>query len=157
MENFLSWISKPVEDDEVEIWFNRHNMTIEKRQLYADFCNSLVDLIQKTYLGGDDTLNTKTDIQLTDEDKRNHFSWCWEKTIDNFLKENIRYKTKGEHKEYFEEFFTEVYYNQKEKIVKNSLVKFFDSLFDESNYFTQSDLDMIKEIYKLMEKNKVQN
>lgn len=155
MENFLSWISKPLNDDDVEIWFNINNMTIEKRQLYADFCISLVDLIQTTYLGNSEDEKKETDINLSESDKINHFTWCWEKTINNFAKENIKFKLNGNHKEYFQEFFGDVYYNQKEKKIKNNLYNFFESLFDETKYFTQSDLDMIKEIYKLMEKNKV--
>ena len=30
MENFFNWMSKPIPDDEVTIWFNIHNMTYEK-------------------------------------------------------------------------------------------------------------------------------
>ena len=98
MENFLSWISKPLNDDDVEIWFNVNNMTIEKRQLYADFCISLVDLIQTTYLGNSEDEKKETDINLSNDDKMNHFSWCWEKTIENFSKENIKFKINGKHK-----------------------------------------------------------
>lgn len=155
MEKFLSWISKPLKDEEVEIWFNVNYMTIEKRQLYSDFCMSLVDLIQSTYLGNSQDDKKETDINLTETDKFNHFTWCWEKTINNFVKENIKFRLYGNHKDYFQEFFEDVYYNQTEKKIKNNLYVFFESVFDETKNFTQSDLDMIKEIYKLMEKNRL--
>ena len=29
---------------------------------------------------------------MTEEDKLKHYKWCWEKTIENFKKENINFK-----------------------------------------------------------------
>lgn len=152
MENFFAYITSPVPDDEAEVWFSVHNMTIEKRQLYADFCVSLLSLIQETYLGNEFD-NTTNRIILTQEEKDSHFDWCWKKTIDNFAKENITFKLLGDHRDYFKEFMDDVFYNQEnEKIIEN-LSDFIKSLFDEETSFTKSDLNMITEIYKLFEKS----
>jgi hypothetical protein len=96
--------------------------------------------------------NKETQITLTDIDDKNHFEWCWDKVIDNFAKENIFFTKKGEHYDYFDSFFDETFYNQKDVKVKNSIGDFFEDLFDYNKSFTKSDLDMITNIYKLLDK-----
>lgn len=150
MENFFNWITKPVPKDEVILWFNIHNMNYEKIELIGDIAKSLTKIIMDTYLG-ENTSETK--IRLSEEDKRLHFNWCWNKTIENFKKENIIIKPQGEHKEYFESFFMDTYYNQTIESVKLSIGQFLDEIFDTEIDFTKSDLDLLTELYKLIEKN----
>lgn len=151
VENFFALLTVPVPEDEVEIWFNVNNMTIEKRQLYADLCLSLVYLINETYLG--EELDKTNPLVLSQNEKNDHFEWCWKKTIDNFSKEGLKFKYEGEHKEYFKEFFDEVFYNQKDDNIINNIPKFLESLFNEETIYTQTDLNMITEIYKLFDKS----
>lgn len=152
MENFFNWISKPMDSEDVEIWFNMNNMIPEKGELFFDFCVSLFTLMKETYLG-DDSLNNETRVTLSEEDKKKHFEWCWNKTIDNFKKENIRFNTKGEHFDYFNSFFMEVYYTQKNISVRDSIDSFLKDLFNRKIPFTKSDLDLYTELYKLLDKN----
>ncbi len=119
--------------------------------LYYDFSFSLYYLILDTYLG--DEKNNETKITLSDEDKIKHFEWCWDKTIENFKKEEITFNRKGDHYDYFLSFFTEIFYNQKESKIKDSIGVFFNDLFDRKKPFTKSDLDMISSIYKSLDKN----
>ena len=153
MENFYSWMMKPVNHDDVEVWFNVNNMIYEKRQLFSDFTFSLYYLISSTYLGDDLDNTSETKIVLSQEDKLKHFDWCWKKTLDNFSKESIRFNVKGEHREYYEKFFMDLFYNAENKTISENIVKFFQELFDEEKMFTKSDLDMLTEIYKLLNKN----
>jgi hypothetical protein len=51
MENFFNWMTKPIPQDEVIIWFNIHNMTYEKIELYGDIAKSLTKIVMDTYLG----------------------------------------------------------------------------------------------------------
>ena len=153
MENFYSWMMKPVNHDDVEVWFNVNNMIYEKRQLFSDFTFSLYYLISSTYLGDDLDNTSETKLVLSQEDKLKHFDWCWKRTLDNFSKESIRFNVKGEHREYYEKFFTDLFYNAENKTISENIVKFFQELFDEEKMFTKSDLDMLTEIYKLLNKN----
>ena len=153
MENFYSWMMKPINHDDVEIWFNVNNMIHEKRQLFSDFTVGLHQLIKSTYLGDDSDNKTETKLVLTQEEKLAHFDWCWKKTVENFSKENIKFNYKGEHKEYYEKFFMDLFYNAENKIISENISKFFEELFDEEKMFTKSDLDMLTEIYKLLNKN----
>jgi hypothetical protein len=151
MENFFNYIAKPMLPEDVDIWFKVNNIIPEKMDLYYDFSFSLYYLILDTYLG--DEKNNETKITLSDEDKIKHFEWCWDKTIENFKKEEITFNRKGDHYDYFLSFFTEIFYNQKESKIKDSIGVFFNDLFDRKKPFTKSDLDMISSIYKSLDKN----
>jgi hypothetical protein len=152
MENFFAYLRQPISDEEVEIWFNARNMTIEKRSLYGEFVVSLFKIISETYLG-DDFDSTVNKLYLTQKQKEDHFDWCWRKTIDNYSKENIKFKLNGEHKEYLKLFFEEVFYEQNNQEIVKNLPKFLDHLFDETTPFSESDLDMITDIYMVFEKS----
>ena len=150
MENFFNWMSKPVASDEVTIWFNVHNMNYEKIELIGDFFKSIYIKISDTYLGDD---YSETKIVLLQEDKDSHFEWVWKKVLEDFSKEKVSIKKEGEHKDYFKDFFMETYYNQTDKNVKSSIPNFITDVFKTQKAFTKSDLDILTEIYKLMDKN----
>ena len=153
MENFFNWISKPLPKEEVVIWFNVHNMIYERIELYGDIFKSLNQIILDTYMGESVNDSNETKISLTQEDNDSHFQWCWDKTINNFKRENILINPNGKHKDYLESFYMETFYNQFEKDIKESIPSFLDEIFDIFKPFSKSDLDMITEMYKLMEKN----
>jgi len=143
-------MTKPLPKDEIIIWFNIHNMTYEKIELYGDFFKSLNHIIMDTYLG-DNTSETK--ISLSNEDNVSHFEWCWNKVIENFKRENIIIKSYGEHKDYFQSFFMDTFYAQTENNLKKSIPKFLDEIFEVGMTYSKSDLDLLTELYKLIEKN----
>lgn len=152
MENFFNWMVKPLPKEDVLIWFNVHNMNYEKIELCGDIFKTLNYLITDTYLGNEtDAFETK--IKLSEEDNKSHFDWCWNKLIENFYQENIKIKKSGNHKDYFFNFYKDSFYDQKEKIVKSSIPNFLIEVFDIEKPFTKSDLDILTELYKLLEKN----
>jgi hypothetical protein len=152
MENFFNWMSKPIPNDEVTIWLNVHNMNYEKIELYGDIFKSLNHVIIDTYMG-DTNENNETKISLTQEDKELHFVWCWNKVVEDFRKENIKIKESGDHKEYFKSFFMDTFYNHPDKNIKNAIPNFLGEVFDLNKPFSKSDLDILTELYKLLEKS----
>jgi hypothetical protein len=150
MENFFDWMAKPIPKDEVIIWFNVHNMIYEKIELYGDIFKSLNAIIVDTYLGDS---NSETKINLSDDDKISHFDWCWKKMVKDYEKENVNIKFKGDHKEYFQSFFMDSFYNQRENKIKESISRFLNEIFDTNMVYSRPDLDLLTELYKLMEKN----
>ena len=87
------------------------------------------------------------------KEKENHFEWCWNKTLENFSKENIKFNLTGEHKDYYEKFYMDLFYNAENNKISGNILMFFEELFNEEKMFTKSDLDMLTEIYKLLNKN----
>jgi len=153
MENFFNWIAKPLPNDEVVIWFNVHNMIYEKIELYGDIFKSLNCVITDTYMGDSNGDSPETKIVLSPDDKKSHFDWCWGKMVENFQKENIIITIDGDHKDYLKSFYMDTFYHQTQKNVKDSVPVFLNEIFNMSKPFSKSDLDMITEIYKMMEKN----
>lgn len=151
MENFFSYISKPIDKEDLQLWIDGNNICFQKFDLFNDFIMSLVNLIYDTYLG--DEKDRTTNIKLNDDDKSNHFEWCWNKVIDDFKKEEIYFVKEGEHYELLKGFIIETFYNQDIPEVKYSLNKFFTEIFDLDGIHTMSDLDLLKAIYKGLDKN----
>jgi len=50
MDNFLNYITKNLDPEEVDIWFRVNNIIPEKMELYYDLSYSLFLLIKNTYL-----------------------------------------------------------------------------------------------------------
>jgi hypothetical protein len=144
-ESYLEFITSESYRNQIEIWYKTYNISWEKTELFYDFLRSLYDLIEKTYLG--------TDVMFDETHQKSHFTWCWNKTIENFEKEKILFKTYGSHYDYFLNFFLEAYYNPKinDHIIKIS--EYFYKLFDFSYKKTRSELDILSEVYKLLDQN----
>lgn len=150
MENFFNWMSQPIEQEEVTNWFNANNIKYEKLLLYEDIFKSLNYIISDTYLGYDDV---HTKISMSESDNISHFEWCWKKLVSDFKSENINISDEGSHKDYFKNFFITTFYSKDEKELKTAIPKFLDEIFDIEKTFTKPDLEVLTEIYKLMEKN----
>lgn len=150
MDKFFNYLTVPINPEDVDKWLKANNILPEKLELFLDFCLSLSILVMETYLG-DNNNKSETNITMTQEDNESHFYWCWTKNIDGFKKENIIFKELGEHKEYFANFFQEIFYSQKDPLVRNSMVNYFEDLFDTNKSFTKFDLEMIVSIYKSLD------
>ena len=62
MENFFLYISKPVDDEEFSFWVDSNNICYLKMELFQDFVISLVNLVYKTYLGHETTIETNIPV-----------------------------------------------------------------------------------------------
>ena len=142
---------KPIKQEDVDLWFRVNNLNLEKIDLFYDFCESLHLIIIETYLG--DSSDNETKIFLNQEDVSNHFNWCWNKTIEDFDKENIFFNREGEHYDYFYKFFYEMFYVQKKSQIKDTISNFLENVFEVDKIFSKSDLDILTSTYKILDKN----
>jgi hypothetical protein len=149
MENKDTYLKSILNSDNLtaqsEVWYKAYGIVFERVELYYDFLNSLHILIDDTYLG--------SDVLINEEDQKNHFTWCWEKTIDNLSKERIYLKKRGYHYEYFWEFFLESYYYPQMDESEVKIGEYIYKLFDYNHSKTRSELGVLTEIYKLLDKN----
>lgn len=144
-EGYLEFITSENYKQQIDVWFRAYNISREKTELFYDFVISLHDLIKETYLG-DDVMDNETD-------QKSHFTWCWDKVIDNFSQEKIYFKERGSAYEYFWNFFLEAfYYTQIDGNVMR-IKEYFYILFHFEQRKTRSELDMLNEIYKLLDQN----
>lgn len=144
-ESYLDFVLSENYKQQIDIWYRAYNISREKTELFYDFLMSLHNLIDETYLGAD--------VVMTTEDQINHFTWCWDKTIESFNKEKISFKERGNAYKYLWNFYSEAYYYTKnsESIIR--IPEYFYILFDFVHKKTRSELDMLTELYKLLEQN----
>ncbi len=130
---------------QIEIWYKAYNISREKMQLFHDFLFSLYDLIEKTYLG--------SDVVITEDQIKGHFNWCWDKIIKDFSKERIYFKERGNYHEYFWNFFLEAFYFNKIENKEIRIEEYLNKLFNFDHIKTRSELDMVKDVYRIMDQN----
>lgn len=153
MDQFYNWLTQPMTPEDVDTWNRANNIIPEFTELFRDFCLSLLDLVEKTYLGDSHGEHTETRIGLTTKDKEDHFEWCWKKTLDNFRKESVIFNFKKDDYRYFENFFFDVFYEQEDNEVKKEIKIFFQQLFDRNRVITKSDIEMFTDVYKALERS----
>ena len=143
---FLKYIREPLTQTEIDTWTKVNGITIEMSTVLFDFISSLYILVSDTYLG--------EDFVVTEDDRDNHFDWCWSKVIGNFDKESIYFNSYGEHYDYFRAFFEDTFYNNDKSEVIYKVRSFFTELFEPPiGNRTKSELDVYSEMYKMIESN----
>ena len=153
MGRFFDWLAKPMNQEDITAWYLANNITPELTELFRDFCISFLNLLNETYLGDDFNENKETKVGMTNQQKRDHFKWCWDKTLENFQKENINFNFKENDSEFFENFFFDVFYNQQDIKIKESINLFFKQIFDNKYKKTKSDIEIFTDIYKVLERS----
>ena len=144
-EGYLEFITSENYRQQIDVWFRTYNVSREKTELFYDFLITLHDLIVETYLG--------EDVITSETEQKNHFTWCWDKLIDNFSKEKIYFKERGNCYEYFWNFFLEAFYYTQLDGNITRIKEYFYILFHFEHKKTRSELDMLVEIYKLLDQN----
>lgn len=144
-EGYLEFITSESYKQQIDVWYRAYNISKEKTELFYDFLRSLYELMEETYLG--------EDVIFTEEDQKNHFTWCWDKIVDNFNHERIYFKERGSAYIYFWNFFLEAFYFTKLDGNTCRIKDYFHILFDFDHRKTRSELDMLTEIYKLFDQN----
>lgn len=143
--DFIEYISKPMEKDDILLMYKINNIIPERGSLYLDFTHSLFETVTTTYLG-DEVMDGKAVKQ--------HFDWCWNQTITSFKKEKI-YFDSTELYNYFFTLFVESFYSENDKSDGNvnKLLEFWVDIFKYSTSKTQSELEAFIDLYKLFDKS----
>jgi len=143
---FIKYISTPLTQEEMILLYKANNINYNKCSLFFDYIVSLNCKVYDTFLG-DDVINREKDIE-------SHFLWCFKDVVKDFKEEGIKFSDDDELRDYFYNFYIEVFYNsnsKKDSIEKlNKLAQFS---FDYHRIKTRSDMDVLIELYRLFEKS----
>tara|TARA_Y100000592_G_C5468515_1_gene318061 strand:- start:2220 stop:2687 length:468 start_codon:yes stop_codon:yes gene_type:complete len=143
---FIQYITKELTMEEMTLLYKANNINYDKCNLYYDFIMSLNRKVNNTFLG-DDVINNEEDI-------KNHFEWCFNQNIKNFSKEGILFMETELLKEYFFNFYVELfYYTPTKKDIIDKIDKFPKMSFDYYRIKTRSDMDVLLELYRIFEKS----
>ena len=144
-EEFYNYITEPVTAEDMRLWVRHKNIDVDKAELFYDFIDSVHTIVHETFLGDD--------VMAKEDDKQKHFNWCWNKTVDNFKEENIIFNTEGDHYNYFWNFFNENYYTDRDNRDVDNVNNYFLILTKLHILKTKSELDMLSDIYILLDSN----
>ena len=144
-EEFYNYITEPVTVEDMRLWVRHKNIDVDKAELFYDFIDSVYTIVHETFLGDD--------VMTNEEDKQKHFNWCWNKTVDNFKEENIIFNSEGDHYKYFWNFFNENYYADRDNRDVDNINNYFLILTKLHLLKTKSELDMLSDIYILLDSN----
>lgn len=117
----------------------------DRVEIYKDFAINLLHYIYDYYIDKE-TLSNDVDI-------KNHFNWCFNKTCDEFIEENINFKDNNELRKYYYAY----YYHQFYKILEiNKLLfyeKFWKNIFEIDMQKNKNTLNLLLEIYMIYDKS----
>lgn len=145
-KDFFDYLSKPLERDIIVQTLKINKISINKIELVIDFIQSLCENVFTTYLG-DDVINSDKII-------RDHFNWCWAKSVDSLEQENLTLEFEKDFKDYMFVFFKEGFYISKDKPESElKIMIFWKACFNPWVNKTQSELDILVEVYNLFDKS----
>jgi len=122
----------------------------DRVEIYKDFALNLLYYIQYYYIDRE-TLSS-------DEDIYNHYSFCFKKVCDEFLKEDLDFTKNSELKDYFYTY----YYHQFYKIDKNNYnqdtsleyyEKFWRGVFDIEKQKNKNIINILIEVYTIYDRS----
>ena len=143
---FIKYISTPLTEEEMILLYKANNINYNKCSLFYDYIVSLNNKVCDTFLG-DDVINSEKDIL-------SHFLWCFKDVIKDFKEEGIIFDDIRELREYFYNFYIEVFYNYNNKTdVLEKLNKLPEFSFVYQRIKTRSDMDVLIELYRLFEES----
>lgn len=132
--------------ERVDTWYKANNIIREKSEVYYDFIYSLVKLVDETYLG--------QDVIETQKDMVNHFSWCFNKVLEDFEKEKIKFTAVSTTAyDYLWYFIYKGYYTSDVEEPAQHLLDYFDFLFDYNLIKNQLELESFIDFYKIFDQN----
>jgi len=116
----------------------------DRVEIYHDFSYNLLHYIYKYYLDKE-TLNDDKDI-------KNHFMFCYNKTCDDFLNENIDFKKNDGLIQYFYMYYYHQFYkSDKENIPITYFIKFWKEIFNVDKLRNKKSLNLLVEIYTIFD------
>ena len=123
----------------------KYNLISDRIITYQDFTNNLIEYLYIYYLDKE-TLSIDKDI-------RNHFIFCYNKTCDDFLKEEIDFRDNKELIEYFYEYFYHQLYTSENEIDIKYFRRFWNSVFNVDKQRNKSILKVLVEIYSVFDQS----
>ena len=143
--NFLEYLNSPISKEAIDFIYKTNSIRFEKCDLYVDYIKSLLMIVFDTYMGDE-----VTDIK----EQEKHFNWCYLKNQENFVKEGLLFNS-DELYDYFYGFTLDFFYNSPEKNedinFNKSLISILTNIFEYDRLKTRSDVDIMLEIYKIID------
>lgn len=136
-------ITERLKTHEIVREYKSNNINKNRVDLYKDFIVNLCYALVDTYLG-EEYINTN-------KQKKEHFTWCFNKICNSFLDEGFDFSENKELYDYFFEYFKSTMYDN-DFFELDFLLDYWEDTLELSYDKTKSDLDGLIEIYKIFNK-----
>jgi hypothetical protein len=136
-------ITEPLKSHEIVREFKNNNINRYRLDIYRDFIINLCYTVVETYLGDE--------YIKTNKDKKDHFTWCFNKVCSEFSEENINFIYNDELYDYFFEYFIATLYENTVFEI-DFLLDYWEDTLEYSFDKTKTDLDGMIEVYKIFDK-----
>lgn len=123
----------------------KYNLVRDRILVYHDFTSNLIEYLYIYYLD-QQTLSAEQDI-------RNHFLFCYNKTCEDFLKEEIDFRKNEELIEYFYEYFYHQFYTSEKETDIKYFRRFWNGVFDVDRQRNKNVLKVLVEIYSVFDQS----
>lgn len=121
-------------------------MIIKDRvEIYKDFALNLLYYIHHYYLDRE-SLSSENDI-------KNHYSWCFNKVCDEFKKESIDFGDNNDLRDYYYSYYYNQLYNSDLDIPLATHEKFFENIFNIDKQINKNFLNILIEVYIIYDKS----
>lgn len=121
----------------------------DRVEIYKDFALNLLYYINHYYIDKESLSQ--------DEDIYNHYSWCFKKVCDEFLKEGLDFTKNEELKKYFHTFYYHQFYKANDDSGQGGLVehyeKFWKNIFEIDKQKNKNLINILIEIYSICDKS----
>jgi hypothetical protein len=122
----------------------------DRVEIYKDFAINLLNYIMDFYLDKD-TLSDDGDI-------KNHYTWCYNKVCDEFIKENINFKNNEKLKDYFYQFYYDQFYKRDtgkdtQAITYGFYEKFWRNIFEIDKQKNKNTINTLIELYNIFDES----
>jgi hypothetical protein len=119
----------------------------DRVEIYKDFALNLLYYIHYYYIDKESLSQ--------DEDIYNHYSWCFKKVCDEFLKEGIDFTKNKILKEYFYKYYYHQFYNIKANANQDTSLeyyeKFWKNIFEIDKQKNKNIINVLIEIYNVFD------
>ena len=118
----------------------------DRVEIYKDFVINLYNYIVKYYIDDESLSN--------DDDIYNHYSWCFKKVCNDFLKEEIDFTKNDELKSYFYSYYYNQFYKNTNRHKSLKKMKdFWSNIFDIDKLRKREVIGVLIEIYVIFDQS----
>lgn len=125
----------------------KNNLILKQRmELFKDFSIELIYKVNNTYPGSEG---------IDDNDKLNHFNWCFDVNCNLFKTQGVDFKNNNEIRDYFLDILIKNYYNiddTQKQIATTSILKSLITLFS-TNITDSKQITILSNIFKKFNKS----
>lgn len=141
---YRDFIRNPIALEVITEIYKKNKINTNRVDLYHDFIISLCELVFETYLGDD---------LMSDEQRIEHFKWCWDKNIAIYKGMGYNLRNDKKISKYFEAFFVDIFYSavDKDNLLRSEIQIVWGYVFNYNIIKSREDIENFIDLYGLFD------